>query len=47
MPEKVQQRATNLVKAIKKWSYEERLAYLGLYSLERRLRRDLIETFKI
>jgi len=46
--EKVQQRATKLVKTIKKWSYEERLAYIGLYLLEkRRLRGDLIETFKI
>jgi len=41
-------RTTKLVKAINKWSYEERLAYLGLYSLERRRSwGDLIETFKI
>jgi len=30
-----------------KWSYEERLACLGLYSLERRLWGYLSETFKI
>jgi len=42
--EKVQQRATKFVKAIKKG----RLACLGLYSLERRrLWGDLIKTFKI
>jgi len=46
--EKVQQRATKLVKSIKNWSYEGRLRYLGLSSLaRRRIRGDLIETFKI
>ena len=46
--EKIQRRATKLVKHIRKWSYEQRLSYLGLYSLKcRRERGDLIETFKI
>jgi len=46
--EKLQQRTTKLVKAIKKWPYEERLACFGLYSLDRRRwREDLIESFKI
>src|SRR5664279_6054594 len=46
--ERVQQRATEMVKCIRKLSYQDRLKYLGLFSLERRQRRgDLIETFKI
>jgi len=46
--ERVQRRATKLVKRISKLSYQDRLRYLGLYSLERRRKRgDLIETFKI
>ncbi len=46
--EKVQQRATNLVKSIKNKSYDARLKYLGLFSLDRRrLRGGLIATFKI
>eukprot|EP00794_Sanderia_malayensis_P008776 gene8776-9714_t len=46
--EKIQRRATKLVKHIRKWTYEQRLSYLGLYSLKcRRERGDLIETFKI
>ena len=46
--ERVQRRATKLVKCISKLSYQDRLRYLGLYSLERRRKRgDLIETFKI
>ena len=45
--EKVQRRAIMMVSNLK-GSYEERLATLGLRSLEgRRLRGDLIETFKI
>ena len=46
--EKVQKRATSLVSNIRRYSYEERLRILDLYSLEKRRERgDLIETFKI
>jgi len=44
----VQHRATKLVSGIEKLTYEERLDLLGLTTLEeRRLRRDMIEVFKI
>jgi len=46
--EKVQRRATRMIDGYKTKPYEERLLLLGLTTLEtRRLRGDLIETFKI
>ena len=46
--EKVQKRATKLVISLKKFSYTDRLVYLGLPTLKyRRLRGDMIEVFKI
>jgi len=46
--EKVQERATKLVRGMKNLSYSEQLSKLKLYSLERRrLRSDLIEVYKI
>jgi len=44
----LQHRATTLVSGLEKLTYEERLDLLGLTTLEeRRLRRDMIEVFKI
>ena len=46
--EKVQRRAAKLIPQLKDKSYEERLTFLELITLEtRRLRGDLIEVFKI
>ena len=46
--EDVQRRATKLVREIRNLSYEDRIRYLGLTTLEtRRIRGDMIETFKI
>ena len=46
--EGVQRRDTKLVEGIEHLKYDERLLYLGLARLDyRRVRSDLIETFKI
>lgn len=46
--EKVQRRMSKMINEIKDKTYEERLKYLGLTTLEtRRLRGDLIEVFKM
>jgi ribonuclease P/MRP protein subunit RPP40 len=46
--EGVQRRATKLIPFAKDKTYEDRLCYLGLTTLEtRQLRGDLIEVFKI
>ncbi len=46
--EAVQRRATKMIMSLRNESYEERLARLNLFSLEkRRLRGKIIECFKI
>ena len=45
--ERVQRRATKIVRYCQKWNYESRLHYLGLTTLEeRRCRGDMLEVFK-
>ena len=39
--------ATKMVQGIQHWKYDDRLNYLGLMRLVRRVRNDLIEIFKI
>jgi len=46
--ESIQRRFTRMIPSIRKFSYEERLKKLGLWSLEdRRIRADLIEVYKM
>jgi len=46
--ERIQHRATKMVRGLKRKPYDERLKILGMYTLQqRRIRGDLIETYKI
>ena len=46
--ESIQRRFTRMIPSIRKFSYEDRLIKLGLWSLEdRRIRADLVEVYKM
>ena len=45
--ERIQRRATKMVRGLKNMYYQKRLKAVGLQSLQQRRRGDLIETFKI